>query len=214
GGKPAWVDVLVRTKFWKTCEAHKGVARGEGCVFCLDCYEVTCPRCGHGDKPGHRAIKIRRYNLRSVVLAADLQDLGIDVPKIQQFILNSQNILYLRPVKRSKKFRPRSGARRCSTCQCYLHGEERSYKFCSLVCEGNQDVSPDDFSGPEAEERMRNLHKNMKSPASEHGNEPRALDNLPGTSEVAPVANLGHVENNTFRRRLRKQGVPNRAPFF
>lgn len=75
-------------------------------------------------------------------------------------------------------------------------------------------MSPDDFSGPEAEERMRNLHKNMKSPASEHGNEPRALDNLPGTSEVAPVANLGHVENNTFRRRLRKQGVPNRAPFF
>jgi hypothetical protein len=80
-----------------------------------------------------------------------------------------------------------------------------------------QNVSPDDFSGPEAEERMRNLHKKMKSPASEHGHELRALHNLPGTSaEPARVTNLGlgRLKSNTLRRRSRKQGAPKRAPFF
>ena len=56
---------------------------GERCVFCLDCYEVTCPHCRH-DEPGHhRHLKVRRYVYRSAVLASDMQTLGIDVSKIQ-----------------------------------------------------------------------------------------------------------------------------------
>lgn len=93
--KLAWLDVLVRTKFWKPCEAHKGAARAERCMFCLDCYEVTCPHCQHrDDNPGHRTIKIRRYNLRSVVLAADLKGLPIDVPSIQVYLVSTMHNNY------------------------------------------------------------------------------------------------------------------------
>ncbi|CAN6313539.1 unnamed protein product [Urochloa humidicola] len=183
-GKPTWREVLVRTGFWKPCEVHGKETRGEDCVFCLDCYEVTCPSCKHGgDEPGHRVLKIRRYNFRSAVLAADVQALGVQVSKIQQYSINSQKVLYLRPIKRSKKFRPQAGARRCSTCRCYIRGEKRSYEFCSLVCEGKEDVSSDDFSGPEAEERLKNLHNKVEPPAEEHGNQPRAIGNPPPAEE-------------------------------
>ncbi|CAL4929901.1 unnamed protein product [Urochloa decumbens] len=242
GGKPTWREVLVRTGFWKPCEVHGKETRGEDCVFCLDCYEVTCPSCKHGDEAGHRVLKIRRYNFRSAVLAVDVQALGVQVSKIQQYSINSQKVLYMRPIKRSKKFRPQAGARRCSTCRCYIRGEKKTYEFCSLVCEGKEDVSSDDFSGPEAEERLKNLHSKVEPPAAaeqgnepraidnpppaeEHGNEPVAIDNPPPAEELAidnppeapnalPAANPRRMENSSFRRRPRKMVLPNRAPFF
>ncbi|CAN6320869.1 unnamed protein product [Urochloa humidicola] len=231
GGKPTWREVLVRTGFWKPCEVHGKETRGEECVFCFDCYEVTCPACKHGDDSGHRVLKIRRYNFRSAVLAADMQALGVHVSKIQQFSINSQKVMYLRPIKRSKKFRPQAGSRRCSTCQCFIRAEKRSYEFCSLVCEGKEDVSADYFSGAEAEERLKNLHSRVEPPpAEDHGNEPRAIDNSPPAEEpgneqraidnppealnAQPAANPRRVENSSFRRRPRKMALPIRAPFF
>jgi hypothetical protein len=66
---------------------------------------------------------------------------GVYIDKQSEYdhnlVLSSQNILYIGPVKRSKKFRPRPGARHCSTCQCYLHGDNKLYKFCSLICKGS-----------------------------------------------------------------------------
>jgi hypothetical protein len=80
--KPAWLDTLLRTKFWDPCKEHGSKNRADQCMFCLRCSKLSCPRCVH-DQPGHRLLKIRRYVYRSVVHASDMQELGIDVSRIQ-----------------------------------------------------------------------------------------------------------------------------------
>jgi hypothetical protein len=94
----AWVDVLLRTKFWETCHrGHQVQNRAEGCNFCIECHEVFCPHCTH-DEPGHRLLKVRRYVYRSVVLDKDMQVLNVDVSRIQvcvshNFIISEENQL-------------------------------------------------------------------------------------------------------------------------
>jgi len=83
--KPAWLETLLRTKFWDPCTEHGSKNRADQCMFCRKCSKVTCPRCTHS-KPGHRLLKIRRYVYRSVVHASDMQQLGIDVSRIQVHI--------------------------------------------------------------------------------------------------------------------------------
>jgi hypothetical protein len=80
--KPEWFNVLLETNFWESCMEHATENRAEKCMFCLHCYNVSCPHCTHNE-PGHRLLKIRRYVYRSVVLAKDMQDLDIDVSRIQ-----------------------------------------------------------------------------------------------------------------------------------
>ena len=83
--KPAWLETLLRTKFWDPCKEHGSKNRADQCMFCRKCSKVTCPRCTHS-KPGHRLLKIRRYVYRSVVHSSDMQELGIDVSRIQVYI--------------------------------------------------------------------------------------------------------------------------------
>ena len=84
--------------------------------------------------------------------------------------------------------------------------------------QGKQDVSLDDFSGSEAEDRLKSrLQNNMESPpVAEDGNEPGAIvdNNPPDPSDAPQAANPGRSKSSSFRRRLRKQVVPKRAPFF
>jgi hypothetical protein len=94
----SWVDVLLRTKFWEPCHwGHKVENRAEGCNFCTKCYEVFCPHCTH-DEPGYHLLKVRRYVYRSVILAKDMQELNVDVSRIQvcvshNFIISEENQL-------------------------------------------------------------------------------------------------------------------------
>jgi len=82
--RPEWLNVLLRTNFWAPCIEHAAENRAEKCMFCLHCYNLSCPHCTHDhDMPGHRLLKIRRYVYRSVVLAKDMLDLEIDVSRIQ-----------------------------------------------------------------------------------------------------------------------------------
>ncbi|PUZ42103.1 hypothetical protein GQ55_9G557800 [Panicum hallii var. hallii] len=67
----------------------------------------------------------------------------------------------------------------------------------SFLTRGVQDVSPDDFSGSEAEDRLKSLQNNtMESPpVAEDENEPGPIvDNPPEPSEVPPVAE--HMETS------------------
>ncbi|CAN6324986.1 unnamed protein product [Urochloa humidicola] len=228
--KPEWFNVLLHTNFWELCAEHANENRAEKCMFCLYCYNVSCPHCTHNE-PGHRLLKIRRYVYRSVVLGKDMQDLNIDVSRIQSYIINGQKVVHLRPMNRSKLFRPQAGTPRCLTCDCWL----RTYPnlFCSLTCEGQVDVSQGDFSGPEAERRYRSLQTNMlDEPPSEEPPAEAQEDLVPAPAEAQvahvpaeaePAVEQGNDEppppapaatqSRSFRRRERK-GAPSRSPFF
>ncbi|GJN08592.1 hypothetical protein PR202_ga26530 [Eleusine coracana subsp. coracana] len=70
--------------FWEPCsKGHTKENRAEDCIFCLQCYQVFCPHCTH-DVRSHRLLKVRRYVYRSVVLVKDMQELNIDVSRIQE----------------------------------------------------------------------------------------------------------------------------------
>ncbi|KAG2551422.1 hypothetical protein PVAP13_9KG390100 [Panicum virgatum] len=225
--KPEWLDVLLSTNFWGPCREHAAENRAEKCMFCLHCYNLYCPHCTH-DMPGHRLLKIRRYVYRSVVLAKDMMDLKINVSRIQTYIINGQRVVHLRPMNRSKLFRPQPGTPRCLTCDCWLRTWPNL--FCSLTCEGELDVSQDDFSGPEAERRYRSLQTNMlagesayEEPPSEEPPEPEAdQEQQQVEHHAAPEAAeqrdeeppAAAAQDHSFRRRGRKQAEPTRAPFF
>ncbi|KAJ1296898.1 hypothetical protein BS78_01G337100 [Paspalum vaginatum] len=238
GKTPEWLDVLLRTNFWEPCTEHAAQNRAEKCIFCINCFNVSCPHCTH-DKPGHHLLKIRRYVYRSVVQAQDMERLNVDVSRIQTYVINGRNVVYLRPMNRSKQFRPQAGTPRCLTCDCWLRNAPNL--FCSLTCEEKVDVSQDDFSGPEAEFRYRS-HQNMLRESAHHveplgessqqGQEhhhvlPKAEDGpqhvlLPEESddddehgdEPPPPPPPPANQHISFRRRMRKQAAPERAPFF
>ncbi|KAL6645579.1 hypothetical protein ACP70R_017187 [Stipagrostis hirtigluma subsp. patula] len=229
---PEWLQVLVRTRFWEPCEEHGDENRGEDCLFCLRCYAVVCPHCTHR-VPGHRLLKIRRYVYRSVINVRDLQQLNIDVSRVQSYVINGQRGVHLRPMKRSVLFRPPAGAPRCVTCNTWLRNTP--HLFCSLVCQGKANVSPDDFSATEAERRYRSMQNGMlqeppnqpnlqlddpdvaddQHPLEPSDEAPAGNQQPPEPPQAPPMAN-GHqpVENGSFRRRPRKQVLPARAPFF
>ncbi|XP_052145782.1 uncharacterized protein LOC127765023 [Oryza glaberrima] len=210
---PEWLDVLLRTKFWGQCKQHWDASRAEVCIFCLSCRQVLCPRCSH-DEPGHRLLKVRRYMYRSVVLARDLQDLNVDVSRVQTYIVNGQKGVHLRPMRRSPQFKPHVGV----------------------------DISQDDFSGPEAERRHKQT-LGIVVESSPQQSIPQPFDASPVRNEDATMveAECGQVQTNatesessavgdadevipkvtkfnvdihSLRRRVRKQAAPQRAPFF
>ncbi|TVU17101.1 hypothetical protein EJB05_33115, partial [Eragrostis curvula] len=204
---PQWMYVLLRTMFWKPCSrGHKDQNRAEDCIFCLQCHAVFCPHCTHNET-GHRLLKIRRYMYRSVVLVNDMQELNIDVSRIQQYKINQQMAVLLRPMRRSKNFRPPLGSPPCKTCGCLLHEEHNL--FCSVTCKERADVSQDDFSGPEAERRYRKHQTNMLQPAEADEQQlpeaDRRVELLPTEQvETPPVVNPPEPEAD-------KQNIPEAA---
>uniref|UniRef100_A0A0E0GJ54 B box-type domain-containing protein n=1 Tax=Oryza nivara TaxID=4536 RepID=A0A0E0GJ54_ORYNI len=236
---PEWLDVLLRTKFWGQCKQHWDASRAEVCIFCLRCRQVLCPRCSH-DEPGHRLLKVRRYMYRSVVLARDLQDLNVDVSRVQTYIVNGQKGVHLRPMRRSPQFKPHVETPRCLSCFCWLRSAPNI--FCSLSCKVGVDISQDDFSGPEAERRHKQT-LGIVVESSPQQSIPQPFDASPVRNEDATMveAECGQVQTNatesessavgdadevipkvtkfnvdihSLRRRVRKQAAPQRAPFF
>ncbi|KAF0912595.1 hypothetical protein E2562_015284 [Oryza meyeriana var. granulata] len=236
---PEWLRVLLRTRFWGQCKQHWDANRAEVCLFCLRCCEVLCPRCSH-DEPGHRLLKVRRYMYRSVILAKDLQDLNVDVSRIQTYIVNGQKGVHLRPMRRSPQFKPHLETPRCLSCFCWLRSAPNI--FCSLSCKVGVDVAQDDFSGPEAERRHKQVLGNvLESPPQQSSPQPfdaspvgdedaimaevecgqvqaNATDSASSAvgdaDELIPEATKINVDIHSLRRRSRKQAEPQRAPFF
>ncbi|KAG8096955.1 hypothetical protein GUJ93_ZPchr0013g34410 [Zizania palustris] len=191
---PEWLRVLLLTSFWGQCPEHWEASRAEVCLFCIVCHEVVCPHCTH-DEPGHRLLKVRRYIYRSVVLAKDMQDLNVDVSRVQSYIVNGQKGVHLRPMRRSMQFKPPTGTPCCLTCLCWLHSAPNT--FCSLACM---------VEGP-----FEALLEAVQQ-------EDAVTVNVPESESLAVGGGGGGDESSSdahsFRRRPRKQAEPQRAPFF
>uniref|UniRef100_A0ACD5YI26 Uncharacterized protein n=1 Tax=Avena sativa TaxID=4498 RepID=A0ACD5YI26_AVESA len=211
---PDWLKVLIRARFWRECRVHRRDKmlrraalrhnRSLESVFCVNCFKVICPHCRHAEEePTHQLLKIRRYVFRSVVSINDMKRLGVNVSHIQAYKCNGEEVVHLRPMRRSSGRTAPKQTPRCLTCDCLLHTWPN--RLCSLSCKHRirreAPASDDDLSVPGRAVRRLARWGGQSSATS------RLLPGAQGEATSRPVP---------FARRRSRHNVanPRRDPFF
>uniref|UniRef100_A0ACD5XQ47 Uncharacterized protein n=1 Tax=Avena sativa TaxID=4498 RepID=A0ACD5XQ47_AVESA len=211
---PDWLKVLIRARFWRECRVHRRDKmlrraalrhnRSLESVFCVNCFKVICPHCRHAEEePTHQLLKIRRYVFRSVVSINDMKRLGVNVSHIQAYKCNGEEVVHLRPMRRSSGRTAPKQTPRCLTCDCLLHTWPN--RLCSLSCKHRirreAPASDDDLSVPGRAVRRLARRGGQSSATS------RLLPGAQGEATSRPVPSA--------RRRSRHNVAnPRRDPFF
>ncbi|CAF2264780.1 hypothetical protein HID58_013956 [Brassica napus] len=124
---PAWLEVLLKEKFFNACLDHEDVKKNEKNILCIDCCLSICPHClpSHNS---HRLLQIRRYVYNDVLRVEDGSKL-MDCSLIQPYITNSSKVVFINERPHSRQFR--GSGNFCYTCDRSL---QSPYVFCSLSC--------------------------------------------------------------------------------
>ncbi|EOA26075.1 hypothetical protein CARUB_v10019494mg [Capsella rubella] len=124
---PAWLEVLLKEKFFNACLDHEDVKKNEKNILCIDCCLSICPHC-LSSHTSHRLLQIRRYVYRDVLRVEDGSKL-MDCSLIQPYITNSSKVVFINERPQSRQFRGSGNI--CITCDRSL---QSPYIFCSLSC--------------------------------------------------------------------------------
>ncbi|WZZ18043.1 hypothetical protein YC2023_111132 [Brassica napus] len=67
---PAWLEVLLKEKFFNACLDHEEEKKNEKNILCIDCCLSICPHC-LPSHTSHRLLRIRRYMYNDVLRVED-----------------------------------------------------------------------------------------------------------------------------------------------
>ncbi|CAN7095538.1 unnamed protein product [Brassica rapa subsp. narinosa] len=124
---PAWLEVLLKEKFFNACLDHEEEKKNEKNILCIDCCLSICPHC-LPSHTSHRLLRIRRYMYNDVLRVEDGSNL-MDCSLIQPYIVNSSKVVFINERPHSRQFR--GSGNFCNTCDRSL---QSPYLFCSLSC--------------------------------------------------------------------------------
>ncbi|XP_010544622.1 PREDICTED: uncharacterized protein LOC104817225 [Tarenaya hassleriana] len=127
GENPAWLEVLMREKFFNACLVHEEAKKNEKNILCLDCCFSICPHC-FTSHTSHRLLQIRRYVYHDVLRLEDASRL-MDCSFIQSYITNSAKVVFINQRPPTRQFRGSGNI--CCTCERSL---QSPYLFCSISC--------------------------------------------------------------------------------
>ncbi|ESQ44009.1 hypothetical protein EUTSA_v10006374mg [Eutrema salsugineum] len=127
GEFPAWLEVLLKEKFFNACLEHEDVKKNEKNILCVDCCLSICPHCVPSHT-SHRLLQIRRYVYNDVLRVEDGSKL-MDCSLIQPYTTNSSKVVFINERPHSRQFR--GSGNFCTTCDRSL---QSPYVFCSLSC--------------------------------------------------------------------------------
>ncbi|XP_018489214.1 protein RGF1 INDUCIBLE TRANSCRIPTION FACTOR 1 [Raphanus sativus] len=123
---PAWLEVLLKEKFFNACLDHEEEKKNEKNILCIDCRLSICPHC-LPSHTSHRLLRIRRYMYNDVLRVDDGSKL-MDCSLIQPYKVNSSKVVFINERPHSQF---RGSGNYCSTCDRSL---QSPYLFCSLSC--------------------------------------------------------------------------------
>ncbi|KAJ0246562.1 hypothetical protein HA466_0170800 [Hirschfeldia incana] len=124
---PAWLEVLLKEKFFNACLDHEEEKKNEKSILCIDCCFSICPHC-LPSHTSHRLLRIRRYMYNDVLRVEDGSNL-MDCSLIQPYIVNSSKVVFINERPHTRQFR--GSGNFCNTCDRSL---QSPYIFCSLSC--------------------------------------------------------------------------------
>ncbi|XP_068660762.1 protein RGF1 INDUCIBLE TRANSCRIPTION FACTOR 1-like [Aristolochia californica] len=127
---PAWLEKLLKSKFFGSCLEHENFRKNEINIFCVDCALCICQHCLASSHHRHKIVQIRRYVYHDVILLHVIQKL-LDCSKVQPYTINRAKAVFLNPRSASKPAIKSNGGAVCENCdRCLME----PYRYCSVAC--------------------------------------------------------------------------------
>ncbi|KAM7487801.1 hypothetical protein LguiB_025285 [Lonicera macranthoides] len=174
---PDWLDTLLHTDFFGSCDDHTDHGKNEKCVFCIDCKLCCCKSCRASMTHfQHRSLQIVKYFGQDLVCLRDIR-IYFDCSGIQTCKVKGEMAVHLnsRPqYKTTKALRSKLRCVECEACGRRIQIQDSPNRFCSIACKVMTNTESD---GP---------HAGTPS-SSEVGGSPHGAPSLVSGTEKSPM---------------------------